>query len=86
MPQQAVTGANQSGMKPILKIEDLAVEYRTREFGQRVTVAINRLSLDVFPGEIFGFLGPNGAGKTTTINVLLGFVPATRGEIGRAHV
>src|SRR3989440_8819269 len=66
-------------MKPILKIEDLAVEYRTREFGQRVTVAINRLSLDVFPGEIFGFLGPNGAGKTTTINVLLGFVPATRG-------
>jgi len=66
-------------MKPILKIEDLVVEYRTREFGQGVKVAVNRLSLEVFPGEVFGFLGPNGAGKTTTMNVLLGFVPATRG-------
>src|SRR5204863_8232228 len=59
--------------------EDLVVEYRTREFGQKVKVAINRLSLEVHPGEVFGFLGPNGAGKTTTMNVLLGFVPATRG-------
>src|SRR2546429_552762 len=66
-------------MKPILKIEDLVVEYRTREFGQRAKIAVNRLSLEVFPGEVFGFLGPNGAGKTTTMNVLLGFVPATRG-------
>ena len=66
-------------MKPILKIEDLVVEYRTREFGQSGKVAVNRLSLEVFPGEVFGFLGPNGAGKTTTMNVLLGFVPATRG-------
>src|SRR5437870_5471724 len=66
-------------MEPILKIEDLVVEYRTREFGQRVRIAVNRLSLEVFPGEVFGFLGPNGAGKTTTMNVLLGFVPATRG-------
>jgi len=71
--------ANLSGMEPILKIEDLVVEYRTREFGQRVRIAVNRLSLEVFPGEVFGFLGPNGAGKTTTMNVLLGFVPATRG-------
>src|SRR5438445_12093892 len=66
-------------MTPILKIEDLAVEYRTREFGQKGKVAVNRLSLEVHPGEAFGFLGPNGAGKTTTMNVLLGFVPATRG-------
>src|SRR5438874_8741148 len=66
-------------MKPILKIEELVVEYRTHEFGQKVKLAVNRLSLEVFPGEIFGFLGPNGAGKTTTMNVLLGFVPASRG-------
>src|SRR5205814_8796519 len=66
-------------MKPILKIEDLVVEYRTRELGQGVKVAVNRLSLEVFPGEVFGFLGPNGARKTTTMNVLLGYVPATRG-------
>jgi ABC-2 type transport system ATP-binding protein len=35
--------------------------------------------LEVNVGEVFGFLGPNGAGKTTAINVLLGFVPPTRG-------
>ena len=79
LAQQAVTDASLFGMTPILKIEDLVVEYRTREFGQKVKVAINRLSLEVHPGEVFGFLGPNGAGKTTTMNVLLGFVPATRG-------
>src|SRR6266545_7429211 len=66
-------------MKPILKIEDLVVEYRSREVGEKVEVAVNHLSLEIFPGEVFGFLGPNGAGKTTTMNVLLGFVPATRG-------
>ncbi len=66
-------------MKPTLRIEDLVVEYRTREFGQKVKVAVNHLSLEVLSGEVFGFLGPNGAGKTTTMNVLLGFVPATRG-------
>jgi ABC-2 type transport system ATP-binding protein len=43
-------------------------------------VALNDLSLEVFPGETFGFLGPNGAGKTTTMNVLLGFVNATSGS------
>ncbi|MBI4324723.1 MAG: ATP-binding cassette domain-containing protein, partial [Chloroflexi bacterium] len=32
-------------------------------------------------GVVFGFLGPNGAGKTTGINVLLGFVNATRGAV-----
>src|SRR5437762_13895329 len=79
LAQQAVTDASLFGMTPILKIEDLVVEYRTREFGQKAKVAVNRLSLEVHPGEVFGFLGPNGAGKTTTMNVLLGFVPATRG-------
>ncbi|PYK58728.1 MAG: hypothetical protein DME21_15100 [Verrucomicrobia bacterium] len=79
MPCWQMDQANLFGMKPILKIEDLVVEYRTREFGQRVKIAVNRLSLEVFSGEVFGFLGPNGAGKTTTMNVLLGFVPATRG-------
>src|SRR5204863_2990213 len=79
LPCWQMDQANLSGMEPILKIEDLVVEYRTREFGQRVRIAVNRLSLEVFPGEVFGFLGPNGAGKTTTMNVLLGFVPATRG-------
>jgi len=63
----------------ILKIENLRVEYRSRELGQATKVAVNGLNLEVFPGEVFGFLGPNGAGKTSTMNVLLGFVPPTQG-------
>src|SRR5208337_1546569 len=42
--------------------------------------AVKDLNLCVRAGEVFGFLGPNGAGKTTTMNVLLGFVNATRGD------
>lgn len=67
-------------MSAILKTENLRVEYRDRELGRGTKVALNGLSLEVQPGEVFGFLGPNGAGKTTTMNVLLGFVPATSGS------
>src|SRR6185503_3558221 len=67
-------------LEPILKIENLQVEYRSREVGQQTRHAVRGLNLSVFPGEVFGFLGPNGAGKTTTMNVLLGFVPPTSGD------
>ncbi len=66
-------------MDAILRIENLRVEYRSRELGQGTKLALKGLTLSVGQGEVFGFLGPNGAGKTTTMNVLLGFVPATSG-------
>jgi ABC-2 type transport system ATP-binding protein len=46
-------------------------------------VAVDRVSLKVRRGEIFGFLGPNGAGKSTTIRMLCGLLTPTS---GRAHV
>ncbi len=67
-------------VEPILKTENLRVEFRSKEMGQGTKVALQGLNLSVFPGETFGFLGPNGAGKTTTMNVLLGFVNATGGS------
>lgn len=67
-------------MEPILKIEDLWVEFPSRESDKGIKQAVKGLSLTVAPGEVFGFLGPNGAGKTSTMNVLLGFVPPTRGN------
>ena len=67
-------------MEAILRIDGLAVEYRSREASAGVKVAVKSLNLSVSGGEIFGFLGPNGAGKTSTMNVLLGFVPPTRGD------
>ena len=43
-------------------------------------VAVDGLSFEVAPGEVFGFIGPNGAGKTTTIKMLTGLVLPTGGE------
>jgi ABC-type multidrug transport system ATPase subunit len=42
--------------------------------------ALRNVSIEVFPGEIFGFLGLNGAGKTTTIRILLDLVRPTEGR------
>jgi ABC-2 type transport system ATP-binding protein len=51
----------------------------TKKFGD--FTAVDKLNLDVSPGQIFGFLGPNGAGKTTTIKMLTGVLKPTSGEI-----
>ena len=42
--------------------------------------AVDSLTIDVNPGDIFGFLGPNGAGKTTTIRMLCGLLSPTTGS------
>jgi len=57
---------------PAVRIEHLGKRYG------RVT-ALRDVSLEVRPGEVFGFLGLNGAGKTTTIRVLLDLVRPTAG-------
>jgi len=46
--------------------------------GTRVE-ALNSLTFQVSPGEVFGFLGPNGAGKSTTIKCLMGLIKPTNG-------
>ena len=51
----------------------------TKRFGS--FTAVNNLSLELKPGEFFGFLGPNGAGKTTTIKMMTGLFGPTTGEV-----
>ncbi|MEO8099036.1 MAG: ABC transporter ATP-binding protein [Acidobacteriota bacterium] len=54
------------------------LEHLTKRFG--TFVAVDDVSIDVRPGEIFGFLGPNGAGKSTTIRILCGLLTPTSGK------
>jgi ABC-2 type transport system ATP-binding protein len=55
----------------------LETERLTRRFGE--LTAVDALSVEVQPGEVFGLLGPNGAGKTTTIKMLTTLLPPTSG-------
>jgi len=50
----------------------------TRRFGENV--AVDGLSLEVRPGELFGIVGPDGAGKTTTLRMLAGVLPPSEGR------
>jgi ABC-type multidrug transport system ATPase subunit len=68
MPSQRV-GA---GGELVIETNDLSKRYRD-------LVAVDRLTLRVHRGEVYGFLGPNGAGKTTTLRMLLGLVRPTSG-------
>lgn len=65
--------ANQA-TRDMIRVDGLVVRYG------RFT-AVDRLSITVQEGELFGFLGPNGAGKTTTIRVLIGSRNATAGRV-----
>nr|WP_300740841.1 ABC transporter ATP-binding protein [Trichlorobacter sp.] len=56
----------------------VTLEGLTRTFGD--FIAVNKISLTVPKGEIFGFLGPNGAGKSTTIRMLCGILEPTGGN------
>src|ERR1044072_9103672 len=57
----------------------LQTEGLTKRFGRRI--AVDKLTLQVERGDIYGFLGPNGAGKSTTLRMLLGLIRPSAGKI-----
>ena len=62
----------------------LRVEHLSKTFG--TIRAVDSVSLEVRPGEIYGLLGPNGAGKTTTISMICGLLKPDAGEVaGGGH-
>lgn len=61
-------------MSPILEVREM-----TRFFGG--LCAVNKVSFQVEPGEIFGLIGPNGAGKTTLFNLITALTPASSGNL-----
>jgi ABC-2 type transport system ATP-binding protein len=61
----------QSGM---LRVRDL-----TKRYG--ALTAVEHLSFEVSPGEVFGLLGPNGSGKSTTVKILMGLLEPSSGNV-----
>ena len=60
--------------RPCLAVRDLRKRFRG-------TVAVDGLSLDVWPGELVGLIGPNGAGKSTTVKIISGQLLADEGSV-----
>jgi len=67
-------------MTAVVEIENLSKDYETGFWKKRRVRALDRLTLAVAEGEIFGFLGPNGAGKTTTLKILMRLIFPTEGH------
>jgi ABC-2 type transport system ATP-binding protein len=63
----------------VIEINELTKDYEVGVLKKRRVRALDRLSLSVRRGEIFGFLGPNGAGKTTTLKLLMRLIYPTSG-------
>ena len=61
-------------MKNLLEAKNL-----TKHYGDKI--ALTDLNLSIAEGEIFSLLGENGAGKSTTINLFLGFITPTSGQV-----
>src|SRR5436190_1908451 len=61
----------------MIHVENLTKSFRDLRRGQ--VVAVDQISFDAHPGEVFGLLGPNGAGKTTTMRILCTVLKPTSG-------
>ena len=62
-----------------MSTQALTAQHLTRHFGDRV--AVDDVSFELAPGQIFALLGPNGAGKTTTLRMLAGLIASTSGSV-----
>ncbi|OLS02991.1 ABC transporter ATP-binding protein [Tissierella creatinophila] len=60
----------------MLKLDSISKSYNKGR-----VKAVDNISLEIKPGEIFGFLGPNGAGKTTTIKMIVGLLKPDNGSV-----
>jgi branched-chain amino acid transport system ATP-binding protein len=60
--------------EPLLLVQDISIT-----FGR--LMALNHVSLEIYPGEITAIIGPNGAGKTTMLNIINGFYKPDAGRI-----
>lgn len=74
-------GLGASGPTPVVECRRLTKVFKDFWMRDRAR-AVDDLSFDVQPREIFGLLGPNGSGKSTTIKIMLGLLRPTSGRVG----
>ena len=66
---------------PAISIENLTKEFSNPSvFNRGKITAVENLTLNVEPGQVYGLLGPNGSGKSTTMKIVLGLVTPTSGR------
>lgn len=63
-----------ANMEPIICIRDLCKSYGSKQ-------VLNKISLDIYPGQVLGYIGPNGAGKSTTVKILCGLLADFEGSV-----
>src|SRR5436190_2513128 len=63
----------------MIHVENLTKSFKDLRRGQ--VMAVDHVSFEVRPGEVFGLLGPNGAGKTTTMRILCTVLKPTGGTV-----
>ncbi len=73
-PKRAFAPWEDPAAKPLIRFEGV-----TKAYGD--TVAVDGLSLDVYPREFFALLGPSGCGKTTLMRLLAGFEEPSAGDV-----
>jgi ABC-2 type transport system ATP-binding protein len=66
--------------QPAIRTRELTKDFPVGFWRPRPYRALDRLSIEVGAGEVFGFLGPNGAGKTTTLKLLMQLLFPTSGD------
>jgi len=78
MPKRRATAGEgaelENAERPLLKISDVTLRFKG-------LVALNKVSLDVFAGQVVGIIGPNGAGKSSLLNCVNNFYQPQEGEL-----
>jgi ABC-type glutathione transport system ATPase component len=77
----ASTPATPLDVRPLLRVDNLIVEYPGKGFRAKPFRALNSVSIEIGPGETLGLVGESGSGKTTLGRALLGLAPVTGGTI-----
>ncbi|MDG2487998.1 MAG: ABC transporter ATP-binding protein [Roseibacillus sp.] len=64
---------------PAVQVNSLVKDFKG-SFGQGLIRAVDKVSFEIAPGEVYGLIGPNGSGKSTTMKALLGLVSPSEGS------